>query len=258
MVREGNVNNFWFMKGKQHPMLGRKLSKKRIEEMREVTKTYMNNPKVKKRCSERLKNEYRLGLRKINPNFTHKNHLHTKETKEKISQSKKLNPYYPTKEHRDKMSKASKNRIHPSFKHSKLAKLNIKLNNSKYWLGKNHSLETIKKIREARAIQVFPMIDSKIEVKIQNFLEKMGIEYFTHKHIKEIEHSYQCDILIPSMNLIIECDGDYWHKYPIGKEIDHIRTKELLEKGFKVLRLWECEIKKLRINSFRKILERKW
>jgi len=58
------------------------------------------------------------------------------------------------------------------------------------------------------------------------------------------------------MNLVIECDGDYWHKYPIGKEIDHIRTKELIEKGFKVLRLWEHEIRSIRINEFEKKI--KW
>ena len=57
-----------------------------------------------------------------------------------------------------------------------------------------------------------------------------------------IEHGYQCDIFIPSLNMVIECDGIYWHKYPTGKEIDHIRTQELIDNGFKVLRLWEHEI----------------
>jgi very-short-patch-repair endonuclease len=73
--------------------------------------------------------------------------------------------------------------------------------------------------------------------------------------MKDIEHGYQCDILIPSMNLVIECDGVYWHKYPIGNDIDHIRTKELLEKGFRVLRLWEHEINVMEINSFRALLK---
>ena len=68
-------------------------------------------------------------------------------------------------------------------------------------------------------------------------------------------HGYQCDILIPSMNLVIECDGDYWHKYPIGNDIDHIRTKELMIKGFKVLRIWECEIKELNLNKFEEKLK---
>ena len=111
-------------------------------------------------------------------------------------------------------------------------------------------------VKKNRAKQIFPMKDSSIEVKIQNFLKELKIEFFTHQYIK-IEYSYQCDILIPSMNLVIECDGDYWHKYPIGKDIDHVRTKELIEKGFKVLRIWEREIKVMDVNDFRIKIEGK-
>ena len=70
----------------------------------------------------------------------------------------------------------------------------------------------------------------------------------------KIEHGYQCDILIPSEKLVIECDGDYWHKYPIGLEKDHVRTKELIEKGFKVLRLWEKDIKNMKLKEFKEKL----
>lgn len=119
-----------------------------------------------------------------------------------------------------------------------------------FW-GKHHSKETIKKIKEKRAKLILPVKDTSIELKIQNFLKQLNIEYFTHQYIKDIEHGYQCDILIPSMNMVIEADGDYWHKYPIGLDIDHIRTKELLEKGFKVLRLWEFEINDMTIEQFK-------
>ena len=71
----------------------------------------------------------------------------------------------------------------------------------------------------------------------------------------KIKHGYQCDILIPSMKLVIECDGDYWHRYPIGNDLDHIRTKELIQKGFKVLRLWEFEIKAMELNDFKERLK---
>ena len=101
---------------------------------------------------------------------------------------------------------------------------------------------------------VFPKEDTSIEVKIQDFLKKLGIEFYTHQYM-HIEHSYRCDIFIPSKNLVIECDGTYWHKYPTGTEIDHIRTKELLEKGFKVLRLWEFEIREMHIDKFKEKLE---
>ena len=144
----------------------------------------------------------------------------------------------------------------------------VKLRLSEIKKGKKPSEESIRKMtlywnseagrkfaKERRAKQIFPMRDSNIEVKIQNFLKELGIEFFTHQYMKEIEHGYQCDILIPSMNLVIECDGDYWHKYPIGKEIDHIRTKELLEKGFKVLRLWEMDINEMTIDIFKHKLD---
>ena len=110
---------------------------------------------------------------------------------------------------------------------------------------------------ERRSKQVFPIKDTSIEVKIQNFLKQLGIEFFTHQYMKEIEHGYQCDILIPYLNLVIECDGDYWHNYPVGKDLDHVRTSELIEKGFNVLRLWEFEIKAMNINKFKNRLGRK-
>lgn len=108
-------------------------------------------------------------------------------------------------------------------------------------------------IKIGRAKQITPIKDTKIEIKIQNFLKQLGIEFFTHHHMN-IKHSYQCDILIPSMNLVVECDGTYWHRYPIGRDIDHIRTSELIGKGFRVLRLWEFEINKMTIDKFKGIL----
>lgn len=109
------------------------------------------------------------------------------------------------------------------------------------------------KVIDNRKKQILPIKDSSIEIKVQNFLKDLGIDFLVHQYMK-IKHSYQCDILIPSLNLIIECDGDYWHKYPLGKEIDNIRTQELIEQGFKVLRLWEREIKVMKLIDFKEKL----
>lgn len=106
------------------------------------------------------------------------------------------------------------------------------------------------RLREIRKLAITPKQDTKIEVKIQHYLNLLGIEYYAHSWIGKIEHEYQCDILIPSMNLVIECDGDYWHKYPIGRDIDRIRTFELIKAGFRVLRLWEHEIKVMNLQEF--------
>jgi very-short-patch-repair endonuclease len=44
---------------------------------------------------------------------------------------------------------------------------------------------------------------------------------------------------LENQKIVIEVDGLYWHNYPNGREIDKIRTKEMQEKGYKVLRFWE-------------------
>lgn len=122
--------------------------------------------------------------------------------------------------------------------------------------GKERASEIRSKIKEKRKELILPKKDTKIEKKIQRFLKRLGLEFYTHKYMN-IKHGYQCDILIPSMSLVIECDGNYWHKYPIGREIDKIRTSELLENGFKVLRLWGSEIRNIDIHKFRGRLNEK-
>lgn len=123
--------------------------------------------------------------------------------------------------------------------------------------------KTKKRLREIRATRIFPVKDSGPEVKIQNFLKQLKIKFITHKYIKEIKHAYQCDLFVKSFNLIIEVDGDYWHgnvKIPKFKNLnkhqierrkkDKLRTKELREKGYNVLRLWESDIEKMVLEDF--------
>ena len=111
--------------------------------------------------------------------------------------------------------------------------------------------------------------DTLIEVKIQNFLKELHIEFITHYYLSDKTNNYRCDIFIPeqkgiSQKTIIECDGCYWHGCLIcdkNKELkdfqlksierDELRTKELQEKGFRVIRLWEHEIKVMEVNDLR-------
>ena len=64
---------------------------------------------------------------------------------------------------------------------------------------------------------------------------------------------------------IIECDGCFFHACPIcklkeyywtkkRKEIDNMRTHELQESGFKILRLWEHDIRVMDLNNFKERL----
>ncbi len=69
------------------------------------------------------------------------NGKHSKETRKKISESNMGKVV--TEEAKLKMSIS-----HKGFKHSEETKLKMKKNNSKYWLGKKRTVETINKISE--------------------------------------------------------------------------------------------------------------
>ena len=134
--------------------------------------------------------------------------------------------------------------------------------------GKEKAKEIKTKIKEARSRQVTLVKNTLIEMKIQDFLTILKIEFLTHKYMN-IKNSYQCDIFIPSRNLIIECDGDFFHCNPekyseefirfpkqgtkTAKEVwkvDNERTKQLIKKGYNVLRLWGSEIKQMTLKEF--------
>jgi very-short-patch-repair endonuclease len=215
-------------KGKGNPMFGKVVSQETIEKRRSKMIGHEVSEETRKKIGEGNKRK-----------------IISLETRKRISETLRQNKMIPwnknkgylySKKMRDKMSLSQKRRFI----------INQKKKGGSF--SKSHKL----KLKLCRRKQVTPMRDTSIDVKIQNFLKKLGIEFFTHQYMKEIEHGYQCDILIPSMNLVIECDGDYWHKYPTGREIDYIRTLELIQKGFKVLRLWEHEIKIMDLNTFKR------
>jgi len=94
------------------------------------------------------------------------------------------------------------------------------------------------KRRIARSIQVFPFIDTSIELKMQRALQKEGIKFYTQVPLLKVALA---DLFIEP-NIVIFCDGDYWHHYPDGLEKDHAQNKALTDANYIVLRFWEHDI----------------
>lgn len=170
---------------------------------------------------------------------------HSEETKRKISKSRIGDKHWfrikgLSKEHRKHISDGvKKHRVsHPDFQKGK--------NHPCYGIRRTHSEKTKQKIREARLRQILPTKNTKIEIDLQNALEKNGFIFTTHYPILG-----QPDIACIEKKLAIFCDGCYWHSCPTcfpngGKkgalEKDKKNTKVLQELGWNVLRFWEHDI----------------
>ena len=102
----------------------------------------------------------------------------------------------------------------------------------------------IKSLLEGRGIKN----PTSIEKKVYEELKSRGVLFETQKLINK---KFLVDTFIPSLNLIIECDGDYWHGLERVQRKDKSENAYLLKCGFSVLRLSELEINN---GSFKKRL----
>ena len=93
---------------------------------------------------------------------------------------------------------------------------------------------------------------SKLEQRFaKNFLDKLGIEYKYQFKMESIGR--YLDFYIPSCNVAIECDGDYFHSYglvyeqmnPMQKRnhrVDEQKNHWCAVNCIKLLRIWEHDI----------------
>ena len=177
-----------------------------------------------------------------------------------------------SEEHKKKISKSTKGKIISDESRRKISIAGIGRDAwnkgtrglTKAWnKGKTgiYSEETLRKLSAARAKQIFPSRDTKIEIQVQNILNKHKIPFVKHKNFKLSKSNHQVDILIEP-NKVIEVNGDYWHFNPIiydgnsvqkrrGKQLkarevwkkDKIIYNELNKLGLSVLVVWESELK---------------
>lgn len=100
------------------------------------------------------------------------------------------------------------------------------------------------KKREALKNIVYPNKDTKIERKMERNLLDMQIEYDKHVAFKTSYGFHKCDFFIKP-NIIIECDGEYWHTKVIkGLLYDFKIDAELEQQSYKIMRFWQYDIDK--------------
>jgi very-short-patch-repair endonuclease len=80
--------------------------------------------------------------------------------------------------------------------------------------------------------------ETSLEKAVREQLELLGIN-FIPQHPFDL---YTVDFLLPDYNVVIECDGEYWHSKPHQKNRDRRKDAYLRRLGYTVIRLTESEI----------------
>lgn len=109
--------------------------------------------------------------------------------------------------------------------------------------------------------------DTDIEVLVRSELFKRGLRF--RKNVKELPGTP--DIVFPKAKIAVFIDGDFWHGYRFSawkhtvsdfwkkkistnRERDQRNFKKLRKMGWKVIRIWQHEIKKDIDSSIEKII----
>jgi very-short-patch-repair endonuclease len=86
---------------------------------------------------------------------------------------------------------------------------------------------------------------TSIEEIVENLLIDLGLEYQSEFRVNGSFY----DFYLPKENLLIECDGEYWHSFPDAIRRDNNKDNLAKEKGYNLLRLQEKEILTKNIRS---------
>lgn len=97
-------------------------------------------------------------------------------------------------------------------------------------------------------------LHTNIEKAFIEWAIRKGVKFVTQKQIKEKGHRY--DFHIINTNILIETDGDHWHKTDKQKEKDAKWNVEAEVGGFVLLRFKECDIYRTKGECFDIIMEK--
>jgi G:T-mismatch repair DNA endonuclease (very short patch repair protein)/predicted RNA-binding Zn-ribbon protein involved in translation (DUF1610 family) len=166
----------------------------------------------------------------------------------KKSQMGVNNSYYGKKHSEDVKKKISENRKHKGTgKNNTMSKnkWRIKANKNLIKKWKSGEMEEVRlklsnKLKETiRKGKIKSINFSKKEIEIKQILENYGLN---------VIHSYRvdtkiCDLYIPSLNLIIEYFGDYWHCNPKKYNKSYFNKK----KNLFAWQIWDYDKNKLEL-----------
>ena len=81
---------------------------------------------------------------------------------------------------------------------------------------------------------------NKLELRGREILEDLDIEF--NEQVLMFE-KFLVDVLLKNKKIIIQWDGEYWHKKPRRKQLDKSQDAYMKKCGYKVIRITDQQIK---------------
>ena len=115
--------------------------------------------------------------------------------------------------------------------------------NKRVWSGMSEEEKKARYMKGLRQMQINAqkINVSSIEIKVKEQLDHIGIRYIHQKSVKD--GKFIVDFYIPSLRLVIECNGDYWHRLPERVERDKELKRYVESTNRKIIFIWEHEIR---------------
>jgi very-short-patch-repair endonuclease len=232
----------------------RKPTQEQVEQMRIERSNRWKNPEfrekqIKSRKGKKMSEETKRKIaekakeRWENPDFRDKMKPVVKENGSKSTGPGQLNPMYGrnhTEETKNKISKLAKERIkkRPELIENLSKAFKEKMKDPEF---KHKMMEHLNNIQSP----------TSIELAVAKVFDNMGINYESQKIIGPCI----ADFYLPDINLVVECDGDYWHNLPKTIKKDKWRDNWLRKNGYEIVRIPEHEIKQDVYLSVKKALK---
>lgn len=182
--------------------------------------------------SDEVRNKHSKTAKKLWKDKSYRNNVTTsvKNLYRDSAYVKKMKKIYDSREYREKLAVRWKNE---EFK----AKL---INSIRDSLIKKWELEEYKRAM-AIARSKMPKYGTKIEIKLYDILKNLDVKYEKQYPLG----FYVFDCFLPDYNILIECNGDYWHNLSATRRNDKSKST-YIEKYFPKIKLyyiWEHEFK---------------
>lgn len=93
--------------------------------------------------------------------------------------------------------------------------------------------------------------DTKIELEVERQLKELNLIYEKQKYCynKKAKRGFYIDFYLPEYDIMIECNGNYWHSQKHRIDRDKLlndlvlNSKKSKHKNLKLITLWEDDIK---------------